>query len=186
MLDYTMALAVVSYPSFSKNDLDWIQSVRRKHDKLYYDIINPHITIVFPTENVSKQNFIEHIREQTLSISPFEIVFRCAIIGDPNFQNHAHIFLIPDEGFSDIVLLHDRLYTGLLIDELRLDILFIPHMGIANKPTPEDCKPLIEKLNAEKFDIRGLVDTLDVINFDGESVWTIEKIDFGDENKKEA
>jgi len=174
-----MALAVVSYPSLSKKDLDWIQSVRRDHDKLYCDVIDPHITLVFPTKKLTTENFIEHITEQILQVSPFEVVFRCVILGDPTFQNRAHVFLVPDQGFSDIVLLHDRLYTGSLVDELRLDIPFIPHMGIANKFTPEECKPLIDELNSQRFEIHGIIDTIDVIDFDGESVRTIEKMDLG-------
>lgn len=181
-----MALAVVNYPTFPDKDLDWIQSVRGKHDPLYYGIIDPHITLVFPTEDISQQSLIDHISKHARSSSPFEVVFRCAIIGDPNFQNHAHAFLIPDEGFSDIVQLHDRLYTGLLADELRLDIPFIPHVGIANTPTVEECKVIVDALNAEEFEIRGLVETLDVISYDGESVSTIKQFRLGAAEIKEA
>lgn len=44
-----MALLVLAYPELSKNDYDWIQDFRRKHDELYYKIVEPHFTIVFPT-----------------------------------------------------------------------------------------------------------------------------------------
>lgn len=48
-------------------------------------------------------------------------MLRYALLGDPDFQDHAHAFLIPDEGFSDVVHLLDRLYSGPLADDLRLD-----------------------------------------------------------------
>lgn len=171
-----MALAVVNYPTLTEDDFAWMQSVRREHDPLYFDVIDPHFTLVFPTENVGEATLVDHVRRRAAAAAAFEVVLRCAILGDPDFQNHAHAFLVPDEGFSDIVRLHDRFYTGPLADELRLDLPFIPHVGIANTPEPAACKAIVDMLNAEAFEIRGRVDMLDVIGYDGATVWTIEKI----------
>lgn len=165
-----MALAVVNYPTLSEEDYEWIQSVRKEHDPLYYGVVDSHISLVFPTDGVEESTFVDHIGEKARSTSSFEVVFRCAILGDPDFQGHAHAFLVPDEGFSNIVRLHDRLYTGPLADFLRLDVPFIPHVGIANMPEPEDCKAIIDDLNAENFEIPGRVESLDVVEYDGESV----------------
>jgi 2'-5' RNA ligase len=90
-------------------------------------------------------------------------------------MGHAHAFLTPDEGFSEIVRLHDGLYTGPLADELRLDLPFIPHVGIASTPSLEECKAIVDRLNKERFEIRGQVDALDVIGYDGTRVWNIER-----------
>lgn len=171
-----MALAVVNYPTLSEDDLDWIQSVRAEHDPLYYEVIDPHISLVFPTDGVERSRLIEHVREKARSTAPFEVVFRCAILGDPDFEGHAHAFLVPDQGFSDVVRMHDRLYTGPLADFLRLDIPFIPHLGIANTPDPDDCKAIIDNLNAEHFEIRGRVDALDIVDYDGETVHPVEHV----------
>lgn len=171
-----MALAVVNYPTLSDDDFVWIQSVRREHDPLYFDVIGPHFTLVFPTDAVSEAILIDHVQRHARATAPFEVVFRCAILGDPDFQDHAHAFLIPDEGFSDVVHLHDRLYTGPLASELRLDLPFLPHVGIANAPTPEACKSIVDDLNAEAFEIRGHVETVSVVGYDGETVWTIEQL----------
>lgn len=160
----------------SKEDFNWIQSVREEHDSLYYEVIDPHISLVFPIDGVEASPFVEHVREKAHSTAPFEVVFRCSILGDPDFQGYAHTFLVPDEGFSDVVRLHDRLYTGPLADFLRLDIPFIPHLGIANTPEPEDCKVIIDDLNAEKFEIEGRVESLDVVEYDGETVRPLEQI----------
>src|SRR5262245_61317628 len=113
-----MALAVVSYPAIKKDDLDWIQSIRREHDRLFFSIVAPHLTIVFPTDGVAQPTLIEHVAERVSMIPSFQVVFRCAILGDPGFMGHAHAFLTPDEGFSEIVRLHDCLYTGPLAAEL--------------------------------------------------------------------
>lgn len=175
-----MAIAVVNYPAFSRDDYGWLQSVRRRHDPLYFDIVDPHLTLVFPTDNISELEFIDHVREHAKAFSAFEAVFRCAILGDPSFQEHAHAFLVPDEGFSDVVRLHDRLYTGLLEKELRLDLPFVPHVGIANTPTAAACKVIIDELNAQAFEIRARVETLNVIGYDGKRVWNIEQVHLAD------
>lgn len=165
-----MAVAVVAYPALSDEDYEWIQSVRANQDRLYYDVIDPHLSLVFPIEEIEASTLIDHVRECARSQSPFEVVFRCAILGDPDFDGHAHAFLVPDEGFSDVVRLHDRLYTGVLAEFLRLDIPFLPHLGIANTPTPADCKVIVDTLNEKRFEIRGHVGQLDVIEYDGDSV----------------
>lgn len=174
-----MALAVVNYPTFTHDDLDWIQSIRREHDRLFFSVIDPHLTIVFPTDDISESTLTEHVAEQTASWPSFDVVFRCAIIGDPNFMDHAHAFLIPDEGCSEIVRLHDRLYTGPLAGELRLDLPFIPHVGAASTPTVGECKEIVDRLNRERFEIRGRVEALDVIGYDGRNVWTINSCKLG-------
>lgn len=181
-----MALAVVNYPTLSDEDVGWIQSVRQEHDPLYYDVIDPHISLVFPIDGVDETTFIEHVGREARSASPFDVVFRCAILGDPDFQDHAHAFLVPDEGFSDVVRLHDHLYTGPLADFLRLDQPFLPHVGIANTPQPEECKAIIDALNAENFEIRGRVETIDAVEYDGESVHTVEQFSLSDESEEEA
>lgn len=174
-----MSLAVVNYPTLAEEDFNWIQSVRQEYDRLYFDVIGPHFPLVFPTEAVKEEELTEHVRQCTAGASAFEVVFRCVVLGDPDFQEHAHAFLVPDEGFSDIVRLHDRLYTGPLAEELRLDLPFLPHLGIANAPNPEECKGIVDQLNSENFEIRGRVESLDVIGFDGKRVWTIEQLKMG-------
>lgn len=171
-----MATAVVSYPAFSPADYAWIQSVRREHDPLYFRLIDPHFPLIFPTEALEKSILVEHVRSCAGGVPAFDVVFRCALLGDPDFQEHAHAFLVPDEGFSDIVRLHDRLYTGPLAGELRLDLPFLPHVGIANAPTPAACKAIVDRLNAKPFEIRARVAQLYIIGFDGEEVWEIERL----------
>jgi hypothetical protein len=70
---------------------------------------------------------------------------------------------VPDEGHSKIIKLHDRLYTGVIESEIRLDIPFIPHIGIGNSLDAHSCKQLVDRLNADRFEIRGRVDQLDLI-----------------------
>ena len=59
-----MALAVINYPTLSDDDFDWIQSVRREHDRLYYDVVDPHVSLVFPLDGVEPSTLIGHVRGQ--------------------------------------------------------------------------------------------------------------------------
>ncbi|MGJ3249382.1 MAG: 2'-5' RNA ligase family protein [Elainellaceae cyanobacterium] len=98
------------------------------------------------------------------------------LLSNDVFSDFTHVFLVPDEGYSRIIKLHDRLYTGMLIDELRLDIPFIPHIGIANSRNAQECKNLVDNLNSKSFEVNGKVETLDVIWYEGNQVDTIKKI----------
>lgn len=172
-----MALAVVNYPALSESDYRWIQSIRKEYDRLFYDVVDPHFTLVFPTENIDPDTLSSHVKSVSEGFEPFNFIVRCATVGDPEFMGHAHVFLIPDEGFSEVVKLHDAFYRGVLESELRLDLPFVPHIGIASDPSPEACKVLVDRLNRKDFEISGKVETLDIIEYDGESTKTIERIE---------
>ena len=172
----TRSLFVINYPTIAPEDFNWIQSVRKQYDELYQEIINPHFTIVFPVFNFQEKAFIKHIKQAIQEIEAFDCVLRCAVLGDDAFSDYTHVFLVPDEGYSSIVKLHDRLYTGILTNELRLDIPFVPHIGIANSRNAQRCKQLVDELNAKSFEIRGKVEKLDVIWYEDDKVDVIEQI----------
>lgn len=56
------------------------------------------------------------------------------------------VLLVQDEGFSEVVRLHDKLYTVILALELRLDIPFYPHIGIGSSTDVLACKRLADDL----------------------------------------
>jgi 2'-5' RNA ligase len=72
------------------------------------------------------------------------------------------------------------LYTGIIADDLRLDLPFIPHIGIANSLDARHCKQLVDRLNNQQFEIRGRFDRLDIISSNGDLVETVESINFVD------
>jgi 2'-5' RNA ligase len=64
-----------------------------------------------------------------------------------------------------------------IADELRLDLPFIPHIGIANSLDARHCKRLVDQLNSQQFEIRGKIDRLDIISSKRDLVETVESID---------
>jgi 2'-5' RNA ligase len=170
------SLLVINYPTISAEDFDWIQQIREQHDPLYWSVVAPHFTVVFPVFNLEEKAFIHHVAQVAKEIEAFDFVLRCAVLGDDAFSDFTHVFLVPDEGYSKIVKLHDRLYTGILANELRLDIPFVPHIGIANSLNAQACKDLVDDLNARAFEIKGRVEKLDIIWYENDEVITINQV----------
>jgi hypothetical protein len=154
--------AVVAYPSISQKDYDGIQKTRAEHD-MYYRLVKPHFTVVFRS-SIRETEFVQHVRQQASSIRKFTFELRCALVVEDVAGAVNQVFLVPDRGFSDIVKLHDRLYTGVLAPELRLDIPFYPHISIGNSSDPLVCKRLADALNAQSLSIEGTVGNLDIVS----------------------
>ena len=174
-----MSLVVVNYPTVSREDLGWMQSIRAEHDELYYGVAEPHFAFVFPVFGFDRGRFLEHVKERALGVERIPFACRCATVVKDATNEYTHVFLVPDEGHSGIVKLHDRLYEGPLSEELRLDIPFIPHIGIANAVDPKACKTLADALNREGFEIGGFVDALDAASYEHDRVTTIERVPLG-------
>ena len=172
-------LLVVNYPTICADDFAWIQEIRQQEDELNFKAIDPHFTLVFPIIEIDRATLVSHVKRSIQGIQPFEFTLRCAVLANDAFSRYTHVFLFPDEGCSNIVKLHDRLYTGVLTSELRLDIPFIPHISIANSLDPHHCKQLVDRLNSQQFEIRGRIDRLDIIASQGDLVETIESINLG-------
>lgn len=164
--------AVVNYPVFDESDNQWIDAYRKAHDD-FYDLYEAHFTFVFPTFDIEKEMFIEEVKKQAEGMQKFDFRIRCAIRNNDRVFKYFHVLLVPDEGFSDIVRLHDKLYSGLFKPFERLDLDFIPHVGIANSKDPKECKRMVDEVNALDIDIRGTIDQLNIIQYRNKQVSTI-------------
>lgn len=171
-----MSLLVLAYPEIEEKDFLWIQSIREKHDEKYFNIVEPHFTVVFPVFNVDRNAFISHIQFTVKKIKEFYFVLRCAQIVKDSFSDYTDVFLIPEEGYRIFVKLHDALYTGPLAKDLRLDIPFIPHLGIANNLDPLKCKKIADDINSKNMEIVGSITSLDIVSFENNIITPLKKI----------
>ena len=170
------ALLVLAYPTLSREDYTWIQAIRATHDEVNYQLVKPHFTLVFPSYGVKQDRFITHIKAMVADFPVFHFVLRSAIVAKDSFNESTHVFLVPDEGHSYFIKLHDRLYTGRLSPELRLDIPYIPHIGVANAINPEHCKKVVDDLNAQNFAVTGQIVNLDIVVYANDRVETISQV----------
>jgi hypothetical protein len=173
-----MAYLAVAYPELAQADFDWIQSYRAKYDRRYYSVVKPHFTLVFggtgdAVHLLSEASFVEEIESQLGGVAPIPFELAVATINRDLSGEHYHEFLVPELGYSKIVRLHDKLYCGKLRSRLRLDIDFIPHIGIGNDDDPQSCKARVDELNRASPSIRGLINSVDVIEYSNAKVRTI-------------
>lgn len=171
-----MSLLVLAYPEIEKKDFNWIQSFRAKHDERYFNVVDPHFTMVFPLFSVSEKELINHVQKTAKKFNEFFFVIRCAQIVKDSFSDYTDVFLIPEEGYRIFVKLHDALYTDLLEKELRLDIPFIPHLGIANSLDPLKCKKLADEINSKNIEIVGAVSKLSIVSYENDKVELLKEV----------
>ena len=170
-----MNLHVIAYPNLSPADYDRIQACRRDHNSLY-SVAEPHFTIVFSVPDMPLVDFITEVKKQVAGIAAIRFCMRAVVINKDAFSINYDAFLVPDEGFSLVSKLHDRLYSDKLSPHHRLDIAYIPHISIANSPDPQAIKKIVDRWNENEFAINGVISSLDIINYENRVITTIEKI----------
>ncbi|MEN6379524.1 MAG: 2'-5' RNA ligase family protein [Methanofastidiosum sp.] len=172
-----MPLLVIGYPELKKKDYEWIQDLRNKYDLLYYDIVKPHFTFVFPVFNLNKKELTSEIKGKCKGLEEINFCLRCAVLNKDSFNDYWHVFLVPDEGFSNITKIHDKFYSGKLKDEYFLAIQFIPHLGVGNSTNANECKKLVDELNEKNFEIHGKIKKLTIVNYEDKKIEDIETIE---------
>lgn len=167
-----MSLLVVAYPELRSQDQAWIQSIRERYDP-HFELIAPHLTFVFPNDTIDATLLQQHGARVCQAFSAFRFAVRTTMIVKDQFSPLTHLFLVPDEGFSQIVGLHDALYRGPLAESLLLEVPFIPHITIGAFDTSSAAKAQADAINRQRFVIDGSIERLSLIEHVGQSVTTI-------------
>lgn len=171
-----MHFALVFYPEV---DGVLVDEIRRKHDPTV-DLIDPHITVLFPVpERVGESALIEHVRQVLEGFAPFEI----QLTGFHRSSDH-WLLLILSKGNRKVKELYSALYTGLLEEFRRDDLEFIPHLGLGlflkegstydwDDPDPDDldletCEAVQREVEARGTDWSSFVKTLHLIGIPDE------------------
>jgi 2'-5' RNA ligase len=170
-----MALLVVSYPKVSMRDDEWLSSLKLRYPALTPSSLGPHFTLVFPIADADEKELAEHIRGQVREQRAIPFAIRCALPVNDYASEEYYVLLVPDEGFSGIVKLHDRLYTGPLASYLSPDIPFTPHITVGHASDGWLCRRVANELNAEDFTVEGIVSRIDLIHKEGDSIRTVER-----------
>ncbi|HKU18102.1 MAG TPA: 2'-5' RNA ligase family protein [Candidatus Saccharimonadales bacterium] len=171
-----MAYLVIAYPELQQADFDWIQNYRKANDPRYFSVVEPHITLVFAISDIDKDSFVSEVKQKLVGTEAFDLEIKVATINQNDDGSYYHEFLVPDTGYSNIVKLHDKLYSGLFAPHLRFDIDFIPHIGIGNSDKAQTSKKRVDDLNKQELAIKGRIGSIDVIEYADGKVSTVEKI----------
>jgi len=165
-----MIYALVHYP---KVETRLIDQLRQKYDP-QFGLIDPHITVMFPVrDSIDGNNLVSHLENVLTDCSPFPI----RIQGLQRSWDDC-LFLLVREGSSEIVRLHNRIYTGILADYKNSDIKFVPHLTLG--AFDKDAARYAQALSAAKalaLDYRCVMDKLELVKINDERtriVWSRE------------
>ncbi|EEL45243.1 2'-5' RNA ligase [Bacillus cereus Rock3-42] len=141
----------------NKISINEIEAIRLKHDPLF-GLIPPHITIVFPFESsLSNDELKLHILKLSKGMQEIEIEFANKItsVGE-------YLFLRVEKGKEQIEELHNILYTGPLLQFLKEDIPYIPHVTIGRKESAELAAKVAEDIHSLPEKLQCVIDRISV------------------------
>ncbi len=169
-----MKYYVITYPELSSGSFEWIQKYRESHDS-QYKLVDPHFTLVFGIEDIDEHALVKEIEKYASDTDTFTFKINSATINVD--KDRATEFLVPDEGNSALIKLHDKLYSGILADHLRLDMNYVPHITIGDRSDIPTSKAHITKLNSSPINIEGEITSIDIIKVENTSqLMTIKKV----------
>jgi 2'-5' RNA ligase len=172
--DETPRLAVVSYPSLSEADRQWLQSVRARHDPQAL-LLPAHFTLVFPVA-VTPGAVMAELCAALERAKPVSFVIRRVLAVPSAVGGGGHVFLVPDEGAAAITILHEQLYRGALQAHLRRDLTFRPHITVAANAEFQCCRTLAEDLGRSAPVLHGVLESVEVITIASGAVSTFARI----------
>jgi len=165
-----MSYVVIAYPKISLEDFEWIQDVRRDNDPIMFNVVKPHVTFIFPTTRLAASDLEGHVKNNLADTKSFSVRFDSTKVVEDDSKTYTHTFLIPSIGYNEITNLHDILYVGDMASELRLDIPFIPHIGIGTNSNKDKMYQLAKDLEKQNRVIDSVIDELVVCEYDGKKV----------------
>jgi 2'-5' RNA ligase len=165
-----MIYALVHYPSI---DTRRIQLLRKKYDP-QFDLIGPHLTLMFPVpESVGEDNLVLHLSSVLSDRRPFPVHLR-------GFQKSwdGYLFLMVQEGGADMTGLHGKIYTGVLADYGKEDAPFVPHLTLgAFAGNEHEYAVALEEAKRLDLDYRCVLDKVHLVKINDERtriVWSKE------------
>jgi len=173
-----MNLCTLAYPTLSARDYEKIQAFRKQNDR-YFQIIEPHFALAFPFSEWELEPYVAEIKKQLQGFTPFGFCLRSAALDKDAFEALYHVFLVPDEGHSQILKMHYKLCGDRLFPYRLLDVDFIPHLGVGNSPDALRGVEMVESWNREEFSISGEISALDIANYENGTIQNLERIPLG-------
>lgn len=168
-----MSYLVVACPGLSAGDTAWIEDLRARFNGDVQGLISPHFTLVFAVSEIAETALLSHVASVAGQVAAINMQASAALMIKDNFGPDSFVYLVPDQGLSRLVHLHDLLYTGPLDIHLRLDIAYIPHITLARFADPRLAKALVDDINGQDRQVLGTVDEIIVHRHDGDRIETI-------------
>lgn len=121
---------IIIIPKF--NNIDKIQTVRKKYDELF-NVIMPHITIAFPFDkDIPNEQLKKQLENILVNIKPFKIKCKGITLKKDTKVDTYYIFLNLVEGKDEIKKIHDKVYKNILKDIDLKKYNYEPHITLGN------------------------------------------------------
>lgn len=151
-------LCVLAYPILQPDDAEWIDRFRAAHDARKHAMIRPHITLVFPTDHVDAPSVRGHV-QAVAGTSP-AIRFTCRRAMAWPEREETLVYLVPEEGWSALSRLHQRLHSGPLAIARQWSPPFLPHITIGRTVDYGLAQRLCDDINGAALTVPGVIETL--------------------------
>lgn len=162
---------IMIFPKFSNQEI--IDEIRKKYDPLY-NLVKPHITLVFPFKsdmsNVTLSQKLEECLKGTVS---FSLSLQGISRHEDVYGNY--IFLNVKVGREEIIEIHNSLYLSIFDEQCRQS--FIPHMTIGNIGSAYKMESVYNSIKNIDVRFETIIKTISVemIGDNDESIIIIEK-----------
>jgi 2'-5' RNA ligase len=162
--------ALVNYPHL---DVRRVNQFRKRYDP-QVDLIEPHITLMFPVpESIGEDNLVDHLESVLSGRQPFPIHLQGL---QKSWDDY--LFLMVQEGKENIIDVHSKIYTGVLAESRKADLPYDPHLtlGVFAKNANEYPEAL-EEAKGLNMDYRCVLDKLHLLKINDDMtqiVWSKE------------
>jgi 2'-5' RNA ligase len=171
-----VVLVIFSKLAIEARPRAWIEDVRRAHDP-QQRMVEPHVTLVFPFDGLSTGDVLAHAEGVARGASPIPFRLSQAAAVRDVFDRTSHLFLLPTEGEAAIRALHAQLHSGVLAAKLHPTAVYAPHVTVGAFERHEDAERAAAALPA--FDIRGMLNAIQLADYDGTNVTELRELAFG-------
>jgi hypothetical protein len=157
------SLAAVIFPLFDTAGAERIATLRKTYDPTPAIAIARHITLIFPTALLDEATLKAHVEAQARGIVPFDVVLRSAIAHRDRVGTRSLLYLLPRVGAERLSLLHDRLYGGLMMSELRRSEPYLAHLTLGAFDSFAGAEAAASLLNRQDLHLAGVATRIDIV-----------------------
>jgi 2'-5' RNA ligase len=157
-------LAAICIPTFPDASWSWLQGLRSRHDPKYVHLVAPHVTVVFPTTALPEDSFIAHVSSCLRGVNGTAVAFSSAREFHDQATGADLVYLVPSEGADWFHWLHEKLYSGPLAAERRLDIPYVPHVTVGRFASSRQAAKVATEVSSACSSITGRVQAVDVVH----------------------
>jgi 2'-5' RNA ligase len=154
----------------------------KNHDPLY-PVVKPHFTCIFPTSQVTVEEFTGHVLSKVIGRESISFSLDKASVHEDFTKENSYVFLVPGKGFAEMIALYDCLNEELPGKREPIPGPFLPHITIGKTPDKSACDQIAAGWNSNHEIIQGKIDVLEIIQFGNQQVKTLKTLSLPGENR---